>query len=89
MDRCTTCNGFKRISPLGGIEKNCPTCKGVGFVDNLIDNQPVITSSLELVNMPIVNDSPPIELNKPIESNAKDILKHKLTKGRAKKAIAS
>ena len=32
--RCTTCNGSKKISPLGSIQKECPSCHGIGFVDD-------------------------------------------------------
>lgn len=33
MNRCASCNGRKKVSPLGGIEKNCPDCNGLGYSD--------------------------------------------------------
>jgi len=33
MDRCWLCNGLKTIHPLGGIDKECTHCKGIGFSD--------------------------------------------------------
>ena len=38
--RCTLCNGKKRIMGLGMIEKECPECKGVGYI-NLVEKAPV------------------------------------------------
>lgn len=32
--RCLLCNGKKTIVGLGMLEKECPTCYGVGYVDS-------------------------------------------------------
>ncbi len=32
--RCDCCQGLKRIKGLGGIEKDCPGCRGIGWIDN-------------------------------------------------------
>jgi hypothetical protein len=32
--RCTQCRGAKKIKGLGGMEKNCPSCKGIGYSQN-------------------------------------------------------
>ena len=32
LKRCPSCNGKKKVAPLGFIEKECNTCKGVGFI---------------------------------------------------------
>lgn len=32
LSRCTSCHGRKRIVGLGNIEKECPVCKGIGWV---------------------------------------------------------
>lgn len=31
--RCATCNGKKSVMGLGMLEKECPTCYGVGYID--------------------------------------------------------
>lgn len=30
--RCDCCQGLKRIKGLGGIEKDCPGCRGIGWI---------------------------------------------------------
>ena len=32
LTRCNTCRGTKKVTGLGGMVKECATCKGVGFV---------------------------------------------------------
>lgn len=32
LSRCTSCHGRKRVIGLGNIEKECPGCKGIGWV---------------------------------------------------------
>lgn len=32
VERCKKCNGKKSIMHLGGLEKKCPECYGVGHV---------------------------------------------------------
>lgn len=39
LDRCKDCNGFKQVSPLGGIVKTCTACKGVGYIDHIVTNK--------------------------------------------------
>ena len=29
--KCVTCKGAKKIKGLGGMERNCPGCKGIGY----------------------------------------------------------
>lgn len=31
IKRCPTCNGKKKVAPLGFIQKECPTCGGIGY----------------------------------------------------------
>jgi DnaJ-class molecular chaperone len=38
MMRCQPCNGSKVIKPLGNMEKRCPTCDGVGYVETANDS---------------------------------------------------
>ena len=35
--RCPTCAGRKKILGLGGMQKNCPRCAGIGFVSGVDD----------------------------------------------------
>ncbi len=30
--RCDSCLGLKRIKGLGNIEKDCPSCRGIGWI---------------------------------------------------------
>lgn len=32
--KCATCRGTKKIKGMGNIEKNCPTCHGIGYIEN-------------------------------------------------------
>ncbi len=32
LERCTHCDGRKKIMGMGGLQKDCPTCMGVGHV---------------------------------------------------------
>lgn len=32
IKRCNSCNGQKKVTPLGFIQKECPACKGIGFI---------------------------------------------------------
>lgn len=32
LKRCTLCNGSKRVVGLGLLEKQCPTCLGIGWI---------------------------------------------------------
>ena len=51
-NRCTNCNGKKKMLGLGSIEKDCPSCKGIGYYESevkvsevgdiLIDTEPKI-----------------------------------------------
>ena len=34
LKRCPSCNGKKKVAPLGFIEKDCNTCKGIGFINS-------------------------------------------------------
>ena len=40
MDKCIECKGFKTVTPLGGITKQCPICKGIGYI---VSVEPAIT----------------------------------------------
>lgn len=31
VKRCITCNGKKKVAPLGFIQKECPACGGIGY----------------------------------------------------------
>ena len=37
LKRCPNCNGSKMVIGLGALEKKCPDCKGIGFVDKIED----------------------------------------------------
>lgn len=37
--RCTQCSGRKIIRGVGGMRKECPTCKGIGFVKDIESKQ--------------------------------------------------
>lgn len=41
IKRCDTCNGRKRVTGMGGMEKECKPCKGVGWIE---DEAPVTKS---------------------------------------------
>lgn len=47
LSRCGECGGRKQIIGLGCIYKNCPTCKGIGYVeiDEIKVNEPVATKT--------------------------------------------
>lgn len=32
LKRCTLCNGSKRVIGIGLLEKQCPTCLGIGWI---------------------------------------------------------
>lgn len=32
LQRCDQCNGRKKIIGLGGMQKDCPSCKGIGHI---------------------------------------------------------
>ena len=32
ITRCDSCHGKKKLTGLGGMIKDCPACKGVGYV---------------------------------------------------------
>lgn len=34
VTRCEGCQGRKKIKALGNIEKDCPNCRGIGWLDN-------------------------------------------------------
>jgi len=34
MKKCTRCKGDKKITGMGGMKEDCPSCKGKGFVAN-------------------------------------------------------
>lgn len=38
--RCTSCNGRKRILGMGGMEKECLPCKGIGWTEA---EKPIVT----------------------------------------------
>ena len=35
MVRCGTCRGLKEVAGIGGIPRECWTCKGIGKVEKL------------------------------------------------------
>jgi phage FluMu protein Com len=54
--RCDSCRGLKRIVGLGMIEKDCPECRGVGFVELMPVE--VITDDAETVQDVITDEKP-------------------------------
>lgn len=42
---CSGCNGFKTVTPMGGVPMKCPSCKGLGQIDD-----PNIEPVVEVVN---------------------------------------
>ena len=43
--RCSICRGSKKIKGLGNMEKECPECKGIGFVS---DAPKVVVETVEV-----------------------------------------
>lgn len=66
--QCVTCCGRKKYSPLGGIEKDCPSCKGIGFISSTINHDTIEVSTA-------VPDIIPIE---PVSNRSIESLKDKL-----------
>lgn len=42
---CTECKGRKKLNRLGYIEKNCETCKGIGYIEEIEISNPYEISS--------------------------------------------
>lgn len=36
MIKCKKCAGLKKIARMGGVKKDCPDCKGAGFVQGVM-----------------------------------------------------
>jgi len=47
--RCDKCNGRKKIAPLGFIEKECPACKGIGYIaeENTVSDKKEAVKSID------------------------------------------
>lgn len=44
---CPGCRGKKTVAPLGAIEKQCSTCKGIGHVnDDVMIETPIVYSGV-------------------------------------------
>lgn len=37
--RCDSCNGRKRVLGMGGMEKTCQPCKGVGWIKDEAEHE--------------------------------------------------
>jgi phage FluMu protein Com len=44
LKRCPRCNGLRKIAAIGGIKKDCPNCKAIGFVED----KPVTIDSIDV-----------------------------------------
>ncbi len=40
--RCDGCDGRKLVTGLGGMRRDCPTCKGVGFTSDVAPTTVVV-----------------------------------------------
>jgi phage FluMu protein Com len=54
--RCVQCQGKKKIAPLGFIEKECPSCHGIGHIVQSSKDESTI-SQRSIIATP-VNNSP-------------------------------
>lgn len=52
LERCESCQGRKKMLMLGGIEKQCPFCMGIGWIAKKIDLPKAAEPQLESVLEP-------------------------------------
>ena len=50
--KCYSCHGTKKLLSLGNIVKECPTCKGVGYVAS-VDTTPITHQNDTVLAQPI------------------------------------
>ena len=52
MISCEICRGTKKIVALGNISKDCPSCRGIGFIE-LPNNELKVTLKDAMINSKI------------------------------------
>lgn len=48
LAQCHACKGYKTFLGMGGITKDCPTCKGIGFITIDYNESPIPIAPKEL-----------------------------------------